>query len=255
MGGLAVPRKRKDPASDPTDEAAAPAGAGGEPGTAERRIDWMPLAEVLGADSNPREHDIPSLRRSINRFGFVDVPELDERTGQLVAGHGRLAALTEMRADGEAPPAGVQLAGDGGWLVPIQRGWASRSDAEAMAYLVGNNRHTELARWHRQGLAELLVGIREDDEGLLEAAGYVSGDVDDLVRTLEDDTPPQRDDDDDDTVGGGGGSGGGGSGDVTIAVKVPHHVFSAWQATVGRHNGDAMLALASLLQVDPRDGV
>jgi len=86
-----------------------------------------------------------------------------------------------MRDEGEAPPAGVRLAEDGSWLIPVQRGWASRSDAEAEAYLVADNRLSEVGGWDTTQLAELLADINEIDPTLLEATGYNLTDLDELL--------------------------------------------------------------------------
>ncbi|MEU8356488.1 hypothetical protein AB0C27_10810 [Nonomuraea sp. NPDC048882] len=48
-----------------------------------------------------------------------------------------------MAGESKSPPEGVKIGDDGVWLVPILRGWTSRSDAEAEAYLVAANRLTE----------------------------------------------------------------------------------------------------------------
>lgn len=104
-----------------------------------RRIEHMPLPEIARAVRNPKEHDLPTIRKSIQKWGCTLAGELDERTGRLVAGHGRLAVLEEMAGDGASPPEGVKVSDDGVWLVPILRGWSSRSDADAAGYLVANN--------------------------------------------------------------------------------------------------------------------
>jgi ParB-like chromosome segregation protein Spo0J len=57
------------------------------------------------------------------RYGVVEPPVLDERTGRLVAGHGRLEAFAEARAVGLDAPEGVRVNAKGEWLVPVIRGW------------------------------------------------------------------------------------------------------------------------------------
>lgn len=141
-----------------------------------RRIEYVPLDEVEPATRNPRRHGIDGIRASIGRFGFATPALRDERTGRLVAGHGRTLALAAMKADGEDPPAGIRLDGDR-WLVPVICGWESRSDAEADAYLVADNRHTELAGWDDAGLHELLSSIGEVDPELVAIAGYDDEDL------------------------------------------------------------------------------
>ena len=106
------------------------------------RLEWMPLGSLEPAKRNPKQHS-SEIGTSIGRFGYVEPIVLDERTGRIVAGHGRREALLAMRKRGEAPPAGIRAEGDE-WLVPVLRGWASRSDAEAEAYLLASNKLTGL---------------------------------------------------------------------------------------------------------------
>ncbi|MEU5863525.1 hypothetical protein ABZ815_20310 [Nonomuraea sp. NPDC047529] len=155
-----------------------------------RRIEHMRLHAIPRAVRNPKEHDLPAIRRSIEEFGCVIAGELDERTGRLVVGHGRLQVLEEMAAAGESPPEGVLVDDDGTWLPPIVRGWSSRSDADAEAYLIANNRTTEKGGWEERMLAEVLADVRDADPDLLAATGYTA---DDLTRmAAADDHRPEE---------------------------------------------------------------
>lgn len=142
----------------------------------DRRLELVALDDLEGALRNPKRHATKALRGSIDRFGYVEPVVVDERTGRLVAGHGRLDDLRARKAAGEAPPAGVDSEGDA-WLVPVLRGWSSRSDAEAEAYLVASNRIGEMGGWDPTMLSELLGDL--DRSGEMGATGY---DADDLRR-------------------------------------------------------------------------
>lgn len=145
----------------------------------ERRVEYMPIAAIEPAPRNPKLHAADAIAKSIDRYGLAELPLIDERTGRLVAGHGRLDDLIARRRDGEDPPAGVRL-GDGGagdWLVPVIRGWASTSDEDAEAYLVASNRLTVLGGWDDEGLADLLSDLAEQDEALLAVTGYSEDDL------------------------------------------------------------------------------
>lgn len=61
-----------------------------------------------------------------------------------------------MAGESKSPPEGVKIGDDGVWLVPILRGWTSRSDADAEAYLVAANRLTERGGWDH-GMFELVM--------------------------------------------------------------------------------------------------
>lgn len=147
----------------------------------ERRVEYMSLDSVPGATRNPKRHsgDIPV---SIRRFGFTEPLLLDERTGKLVAGHGRLEAVRQLRAGKEEPPPGVRVK-KGHWEVPVVRGWSSRSDTEADAYLLASNRLTEVGGWESDGLAELLKEL--EGAHALEGLGWSDDELKKLIATYD----------------------------------------------------------------------
>lgn len=147
-----------------------------------RAIRYVRLSDVRPAESNPRVHDLPSLKFMIDSLGFFDAIIEDLRTGRMVAGHGRIEALVEMRAEGFPLPDGLLLDDDGEWLLPVQTGWASRDDAEATVALVGHNRINENARWNDYGLAELIESIATETPQMLDAAGVDENFLEDLLR-------------------------------------------------------------------------
>lgn len=140
--------------------------------TTPRRMEYMRLDDIPEAEVNPKRHADDQIAASIGRFGFADASILDERTGRLVAGHGRLSDLKRRRETGGSPPDGIIVDADGEWMMPVQRGWASRSDDDAAAFLVGHNRTTELGGWDDSELLDLLAGI--DD---LDGTGYAEADL------------------------------------------------------------------------------
>lgn len=156
------------------------------------RIEFMPLDELRPADRNPKRHNLDGVRTSIARFGFVAPAILDERTGRLVVGHGRTSALAAMRDAGQQPPDGVQLDPAGRWLIPVRRGWASRSDAEAAAYLVADNQHTIAGGWDDDALTALVRDINQHDADLTDALGFDTDDLDRMLAALHDDTGGHR---------------------------------------------------------------
>lgn len=145
---------------------------------AARWSEYLPLGSIKGAERNPKKHT-PDLGGSIGRFGYADGVILDERTGRLVAGHGRTEQLLAMKAAGEAPPDGIEVLGDE-WLIPVQRGWSSRSDSEAEAFLVAHNQLGTAGGWDEDELAKLLADL-EDRTGL----GFDEAELDDLLGSLK----------------------------------------------------------------------
>lgn len=150
----------------------------------ERRIELMQLDKINAAKRNPKDHDLGELITSIRRFGFVDAGVLDERTQRLVAGHGRLEALHSLAKAGlEFPPPGVVLR-NGEWWVPVQRGWASKDDNQAEAFIVAANRIPELGGWHEPLLDQVLIDLAKNGEQALAGIGYDADYVDGLLQEM-----------------------------------------------------------------------
>lgn len=145
-----------------------------------RRIEYMPLSEITGAIDNPKRHDLPTIARSIDEFGYVEPIVIDERTSRLVAGHGRTEDLQARRAAGAEPPDGVVVRGEE-WMVPVVRGWASETDEQAAAYLLVSNRAPQLGGWDNAQLADMLRTLDDSDSSLLLAAGFDEDTLEDLL--------------------------------------------------------------------------
>lgn len=201
-----------------------------------RWLEAMPLDAIAEAPRNPKAHAAGALARSVERFGYVEPMVLDERTGRLVAGHGRLADLRARQQRGEQPPEGVD---PDGWLVPVVRGWRSRSDAEADAAGIALNRVGEAGGWQRDLLATVLSEMAELDGELLTATGFDSDDLDHLIAQFS--APPSLDElerqygsftDED--------------GWATVTIKAPQHVLAAWSRWAAGYGSDA-LAFEALL--------
>lgn len=160
---------------------------------APRWLDYLPVEELEGADRNPKGHDLDALGASMDRFGYTEPIVLDERTGKLVSGHGRMTQLLIAENDPEKgdPPEGIQVGEDGRWLVPVVRGWSSANDLEAEMFLVAANQLTIAGGWADQsGLLDLLTAGREGPLGLL-GTGFGEQEVEDLLSLLS--PPPTLD--------------------------------------------------------------
>lgn len=158
-----------------------------------RWTEYVALDDVVESELNPKDHDIGMVKASIRRFGFVDGAIHDGRTGRIIAGHGRLETLHAMHDEGESAPDGIVAREDGGWMMPVQFGWSSRSDAEAAALLVVLNKATEAGGWDPQGLHELLDGLKglDADPELFELSGFTDAEFAKLAARL--DTVPDFD--------------------------------------------------------------
>lgn len=140
------------------------------------RIEYLPLAELARWPGNPKEHADGAIAASISRFGFRDPLAIDETTGRLIAGHGRLSVLERAHAAGQPAPQFVQVRDDGMWLIPVTRGGSFADESEASAYLIAHNRTSELGGWNEDLLAGMLGSL---DDSLRAVAGF---DLDQFVR-------------------------------------------------------------------------
>lgn len=149
-----------------------------------RKLEYVPLVELKRAKRNPKDHDLGALDASLKRFGYVEPVVVDERTGRLVSGHGRLELLAQLEAQKAPPPDGVQVNAAGEWMVPTLRGWSSKDDAEAEAFLLAANRITEVGGWHDDQLAEMLQDLAKAGADSFIGTGYDADDLDRLISDL-----------------------------------------------------------------------
>lgn len=160
---------------------------------ADRTVEFLPLKSLKPNPQNPKRHHGDTIDASISRFGIVDLITLDQRTGYIVSGHGRVDALKAKEQVGDPAPEGVRVSPEGEWLVPVVTGWASASDTEASAALIAMNRTTELGGWVDEALLDLLSDLSEMDEGFA-GVGFDEFDLKALAHLTSDDGPRDLDD-------------------------------------------------------------
>jgi DNA modification methylase len=145
-----------------------------------RRIDDLKPDPV-----NPRRHSKKQIRQianSIQTFGF-NVPLLVDAGLKVIAGHGRLLACQEL-----------------GWSEVPTLCLDHLSRAQARAFMIADNRLSEIASWDDQLLAEQLKELSLSGlDFSLEVAGFEIGEIDLRIGALE--TLPQRGDDPADVLG------------------------------------------------------
>lgn len=150
----------------------------------------MALDDILPALRNAKGHSASGIHRSIDRFGLMETPMVDERTGRLLAGHGRIADIAERFAAKKAPPRGVEVV-DGVWRVPVQRGVSTVDDVEADAYVIASNQLVIAGGWQDEKLlAQQLREHQATDAGLA-ALGFSNDDLAALLARLERDDMAQ----------------------------------------------------------------
>jgi len=106
-------------------------------------IRYIPLSQVSKWERNPKLHDMNGLIKALRSYGFQILPKFDhalnEGRGGIVFGNGRIEALTLMFNEGGTPPAGIAVAEDGSWHVPILFGNDLPSQAQAEAFALDHN--------------------------------------------------------------------------------------------------------------------
>jgi DNA modification methylase len=136
-----------------------------------RRID-----ELKADPANPRRHSKKQIRQianSITTFGF-NVPVLIDAEFKSIAGHGRLLACREL-----------------GWREVPTISLDHLTSAQARAFMIADNRLSEIASWDDRLLAEQLkdlslIGL----DFSLEVTGFEVAEIDLRIASLDD--PPER---------------------------------------------------------------
>ncbi|MEU6460358.1 hypothetical protein [Streptomyces sp. NPDC046976] len=157
---------------------------------APRYIAYVPLTDLAPAPRNPKRHELELIIASIDMHGLVEIPVVDERTQQTLHGHGRRESLLEMQNRGMHAPSGIVTDEDGGWLVPVLRGWSSRSDAEAEALAIKLNRLPGEGGWDPRELAEILEELATNEAELFDSLAIPHDEIDKMLGQVDPETLP-----------------------------------------------------------------
>ena len=134
-------------------------------------IVYRAIGQLKPDPANPRRHSKKQIRQianSIKTFGF-NVPVLVDRYNNVIAGHGRLAAAGELGIT-EVPTLCLD----------------HLSPAQLRAFMIADNRLTEIASWDDQLLAQQLKDLSL--LGLdfsIEVTGFEMGEIDLRIASLE----------------------------------------------------------------------
>lgn len=150
----------------------------------ELNIEWLKLSELQVEPKNPKKHDIEKIMFSIERFGFINPFIKNYETGKLLAGHGRKQALELMIKKGLSIPNYLKEE-DGEWIVPVVSGVNIKSEKDAMAYLIADNRLVELGGWNTAELIEAIEVIQQETPDL-EDIGFDDLELDMLYSDSDD---------------------------------------------------------------------
>jgi DNA modification methylase len=147
-------------------------------------IVYRAIDQLKPDPANPRLHSKKQIRQianSIETFGF-NVPVLVDAELNVIAGHGRLLACREL-----------------GWSEVPTLCLDHLTPAQARAFMIADNRLTEIATWNDRLLAQQLrdltvAGVDFD----IEVTGFEIGEIDLRIASL--DGMPEQDDDPADAV-------------------------------------------------------
>tara|TARA_R110002110_G_scaffold52645_2_gene152932 strand:- start:1131 stop:2435 length:1305 start_codon:yes stop_codon:yes gene_type:complete len=141
-------------------------------------VEALPVSALKPYANNPRTHtkkQIRQIARSIETFGWTN-PILIDADGDVMAGHGRLAAAGQLSLE----------------TVPVIR-IEDMSDAQKRAYVIADNRLAELAGWDDVVLAVELQGLIDIDLDFdIEDTGFAMGEIDILIDGLKEAEAPDE---------------------------------------------------------------
>jgi DNA modification methylase len=151
----------------------------GRPAAAPMAIVYRAIDTLKPDPTNPRRHSKKQIRQiadSIKVFGFI-VAILIDRNGKIICGHGRLMAARALGIT-EVPTVCFD----------------HLTEAQIRAFMIADNRLTEIAIWDDRLLAEQLKDLSLSGlDFSLEVSGFEMGEIDLRIASLED-TLPQGDD-------------------------------------------------------------
>ncbi len=128
---------------------------------APRQIEFWPIERLRPYARNAKMHgpdQVARIAASMARFGWT-VPCMVGDDGELIAGHGRVLAATEL----------------GLAEVPVIR-LGHLDEAERRAYRIADNKLTELGDWDEALLRDEIAGLLDDDFDL-SLPGFAEDDV------------------------------------------------------------------------------
>ena len=138
-------------------------------------IRYVALGELKKWPRNPKRHDFELIGDSIRKFGMRNPIAVNERNGEIEAGHGRIETLAVMRERGEDLPQHVHER-DGDWLVPVL--FFNDDEITQAKYAIVDNQSTLKEGWDNELLIETLNYVYDTDA--LDYTGFSEADLEGL---------------------------------------------------------------------------
>jgi len=138
--------------------------------SAQLSVQYVPLQDLRPDPKNPRVHSerqIQLIAKSISAFGF-NVPILADAALNVIAGHGRLSAAKLLHIE----------------KVPVIT-LENLTEQQRRAYVIADNRLSEVAEWNEDLLGEQLKILSEANLSFsLESIGFEVAEVDMFIENL-----------------------------------------------------------------------
>ena len=132
------------------------------------QIETIEVSELVSDPANVRKHDnrnLEAIKGSLLRFG-QQKPIVINAKGVVIAGNGTLNAARSL-----------------GWSqIDIVR--TELKGSESAAFAIADNRTAELAEWDQDALIDTLSALANDDETLIEAAGFNHEELETMLHDL-----------------------------------------------------------------------
>lgn len=141
------------------------------------QIEMLDLAALQLLPRNPKDHDIGAIATSMETFGVFAPAILNQTTGHIIGGNGRVETWRALKASGSPPPANV-VEDRGTWYVPVVVANVPADQEEAAALAL--NRTQDLGGYDEKKLVTILSNLSAAD--LIGGTGYDGDDLDRLLR-------------------------------------------------------------------------
>ena len=138
-------------------------------------IEYINIFEIVKWDKNPKKHNIPAIEHSISKFGYINPIVINEANQTILAGHGRLESLIEMKRLNMDPPLGIKVGDEGNWFAPVIRG-ITLNQNDHLAYTIADNQLT-MSSGFRDNITELLKEIEDLGDINLNQLGFSQDDL------------------------------------------------------------------------------